>query len=198
MTEAALYQPTVDGLSVILVHISMVPSGWILMTLMILWLFLQHHHEVHIWGFEWNISTAIGQIAVTIGPGFLLPLKMRERFKLCSGGSGRSQNKLRSFMYVSDHTWHNRWFIKNERHVNRLDIKQVLVHDCELDWARARSLALPWIHIQGTMAHNDQTGQSFSRISTKIRSKCLNADEENVILLRYYRLICISLISTTQ
>ncbi len=39
---------------------SMVPRGWILLTLMILLLFLESHDEVHICGFEWNISTIIG------------------------------------------------------------------------------------------------------------------------------------------
>lgn len=33
----------------------------------------------------------------------------------------------------------------------------------ELDWTWARSLALPWTHMQGMVAHSDQTRQSFSQ-----------------------------------
>lgn len=53
----------------------MVPRGWTLLALVIIWLFLQCHHEVTICGFELNVST-IGWIAITFGMHINFPLKM--------------------------------------------------------------------------------------------------------------------------
>lgn len=76
---------------------------------------------------------------------------------LAVGRNGWSKNKLQgfhrmktgeisSFICVSHHTVFKEPLVINKHHMNK-----------------ACSLALPWIHIQGTKAHNDQSEQSLSQ-----------------------------------
>lgn len=56
-----------DGFSRNFAMTFMVPRGWILQTLVILWLFLYHHNEVDIFCFEWNVSVTIEWSTITFG-----------------------------------------------------------------------------------------------------------------------------------
>ncbi len=57
-------------------HIFMFPRGWILMTLVISWLCIQHHREVDIYGFEGNVQITVGWISMKFSTHIHVPLEM--------------------------------------------------------------------------------------------------------------------------
>ena len=51
----------------------MIPRGWIKMTRLILWCFLDCHHEVDSCGFAWKVSTTMDRIALKFSPHIHVP-----------------------------------------------------------------------------------------------------------------------------
>ncbi len=72
--SSEISQHLLDGLTPNVVRMFMGRRWWTLMTLEIPRIFLLSHHGVHICGFEWNVSTNIGWIAIKSDTD--IPLRM--------------------------------------------------------------------------------------------------------------------------